>query len=490
MNPNKDFKCIAVDMGAGSVRIMLGVIRDGILSDTEVHRFENRIVEKDGHERWESERIVSQIIEGINKVLDAHGDTISSIGIDTWGVDFALLDAHGQLVDEPVAYRDARTEGMQEKWLKIMSRMETFERTGINFYIFNTLFQLLSMKGSEVLSKTVRILFTPNFMYYKLTGQLSNEMTISSTSQMLSTQTALWDEKILGHLGIDPGVLGKPELPGSTIGKVIHPDLRESSMEAIQVCCHDTASAVMALPVENPNFAFISSGTWCIVGIESDTPILSSEALETGFTNERGYNNSFRVLKNIVGLWLIQGLKKEYPDHTSHGDLEQIAHAADHTIQVINPDDELFYNPSNMKAAFDAFFNKTGQTIPGDTGNYLKCAYDSLCFSFRHHIEKLESFSGKQIEVLHLIGGGSQSDYLNQKIANVCSRKVISGPVEGASIGNILVQAISKDIIKDLDEARELVKRSVQLKYYDPKPKLPDTDKRYELFKKLLQKSY
>ena len=486
MDPNKDFKCIAVDMGEGSIRIMLGEIKDGKLSDTEVHRFKNRIVEKDGHDRWESERIISQIIEGINKALNAHGDAVSSMGIDTWGVDFALLDVHGGLVDEPVAYRDARTEGMEEQWTGIMSRMETFERTGINFYIFNTLFQLLSMKGSEILENTSRILFTPGFIYYQLTGHMGNEVTISSTSQLLSAQSASWDTEILEQLGLNASVFGKPEQAGTIIGKVTHPDVKKNSIDAIQVCCHDTASAVVAIPVENRNYAFISSGTWCIVGIESDKPTLSKEALETGFTNERGYNNSFRVLKNIVGLWLIQGLKKEYPEDTTHSDLEQIASEADHTTQVINPDDDVFYNPFNMKAAFDEFFRKTGQDIPNDTGQYLKCAYDSLCFSFRHHIEKLESFTGKQIEVLHLIGGGSQSDYLNQKIANVCSRNVITVPVEGASIGNILVQAMARGVVKDLDEAREIVRRSVQVTHYTPKQKLPDTDQRYELFKKLI----
>ena len=489
MNPKEDFKCIAVDMGAGSIRVMLGMIKSGKLSDTEYHRFENRIVEHDGHERWESERIISEIITGINKIIDAHGDEISSIGIDSWGVDFALLDNNGALVDEPVAYRDARTKGMEEEWLKTMPRMETFERTGINFYIFNTLFQLLSMKGSEALAKTSRILFTPNYIYYKLTGHMRNEMTISSTSQLLGAKSASWDSQILGHIGIEATLFGEPEQPGTLIGKINHPDVLRSSIDAIQVCCHDTASAVVALPVENKNFAFISSGTWCIVGVESDTPLLSSEALESGFTNERGVDNSFRVLKNIVGLWLIQGLKKEFPDSTSHGELEKMAAEAEHTTQVINPDNELFYNPENMKSAFNDFFRKTGQDIPNDTRNYLKCAYDSLCFSFRMHIEKLEEFTGKPIEVLHLIGGGSKSDYLNQKIANVCSRQVISGPVEGASIGNILVQAMSKGVIKDLDEARELVKRSIQLKYYKPMQKLPDTDERYEIFKKLIIES-
>ena len=316
---------------------------------------------------------------------------------------------------------------------------------------------------------------------------MKNELTISSTSQLLSADSGSWDPEILKHLGIGTEKFGEPDLPGTIIGKFTHPGLKTCSMEAIQVCCHDTASAVLALPVENRNFAYISSGTWCIVGIESESPLLSPEALEAGFTNERGYNNTFRVLKNIVGLWLIQGLKKEFPGEITHADLEKMARDGKHTTQVINPDDELFYNPANMKKAFDAFFRKTDQTIPEDISSYLKCAYDSLCFSFRFHIEKLEEMTARHIEVLHLIGGGSKSDYLNQKIANVCSRKVISGPVEGATIGNILVQAISKGVVSDLDEAREIVKRSSQIKQYDPQQKLPDTDQRYEKFKQLIK---
>jgi rhamnulokinase len=316
---------------------------------------------------------------------------------------------------------------------------------------------------------------------------MKNELTISSTSQLLSAGSSSWDNKILEYLGIDPEKFGVPDLPGTPIGPLTHPALRPNSMQAVQVCCHDTASAILALPVEHANYAYISSGTWCIVGVESDTPLLSKEALEAGFTNERGYENSYRILKNIVGLWLIQGLKKEYPDHVSHADLEKIASAAEHTEQVIDPDDPMFYNPENMKAAFVEFFQKSGQETPDDTGMFLKCAYDSLCFSFRHHIEKLEKLTGRSIEVLHLIGGGSKSDYLNQKIANVCSRKVISGPVEGATIGNILVQAVSEGVIGSRGEARQIVKKSFPIKYYDPEPKLPDTDQRYEKFKQILQ---
>jgi len=478
----EDFSCIAVDMGAGSIRVMLGVITGEEVTYSEIHRITNEILEVEGHDHWDMEKMAREIRLGIAKALEVSKDSPASIGVDSWGVDYVLLDEHGELVETPVAYRDSRTEGMQGAWKTMMTEMETFQRTGINFYIFNTLFQLLSTRDSGVMKRTARILFVPCYINFLLSGQAYNELTISSTSQLLGVEANQWDQKILDKLGIDKKLLGEVIIPGTRLGPVSIPEAEDSGMETIAVCGHDTACVVAAIPVENPNYAFISAGTWCIVGIESDQALLSEEALNLGLTNERGYDNSYRVLKNIVGLWLLQGLKKHLSKHISYTTMEEMTRQGGAITQVIDPDDPGFYNPDDMKEAFDAFFKKTGQSRPDDFSAYLLCAYDSLCFSFRYHIEKLERLSGRSIEVLHLVGGGSQSDYLNQRIASTCGRKVISGPVEGATLGNILMQAISMGVIESLQEGRELIKKSYPGKTYLPEKEAPGTDARYESF--------
>ena len=461
---------------------MLGVIGDEGLSYTEIHRITNEIVEQEGSDRWDMDRIVQEIRIGISKAIEETGSAISSIGVDAWGVDYVLLDEQGELVETPVAYRDSRTEGMEEKWKTLMPEMETFQRTGINFYIFNTLFQLLSSRESSGMKRTSRILFIPGYINFLLSGQALNELSISSTSQLLAVNGSQWDQEILQRLNLEKGILGEVIQPGTRLGQVILPEFKNSGIENIAVCGHDTACVVAAIPVENPNYAFISAGTWCLVGIESVQPLLSEEALRLGLSNERGYNNTYRSLKNIVGLWLLQGLKKRLSEDISYSMMEEMTRQGDPCVQVIDPDDPGFYNPKDMKEAFDRYFVKTGQPQPEDFSAYLICAYDSLCFSFRYHIERLETLWGRSIEVLHVVGGGSQSDYLNQRIATICGRKVISGPVEGATLGNILIQAISMGAIDSLQTGRELVKKSYPGKTYHPEKELDGANKRYEQF--------
>ena len=482
MTENK-YTCIAIDMGAGSIRIMLGVIDEEGISYSEVHRFTNEIITSDGHDRWDMEEISKEIRKGISLAIELSEHKPLSLGVDSWGVDFVLLDEKGELVETPVAYRDSRTEGMQEKWNTLMSRMDTFKRTGINFYIFNTLFQLLSLKDSEQIKKTSSILFVPSYINYLLTGNAHNELTISSTSQMLGVEGNCWDKDILEKLQLSQSLLGDVVEPGTRLGPLSIPEAEGTGLEGIAVCGHDTACVVAAIPVENPNFAYISAGTWCIVGVESDQPLISEEALKLGLTNERGYNNTYRTLKNIVGLWLLQGLKKHLPEDTSFTRMEEMTKEGGHIMQVIDPDDPGFFNPDDMKEAFDACFDRTNQARPENFGGYLLCAYDSLCFSFRYHIERLEELSGNAIEVLHLLGGGSQSDYLNQRIATICGRKVVSGPVEGATLGNIMIQALAMGKIADIQEGRSLVKKCYPVKTYTP---LAESSRSLERYKKFL----
>jgi len=469
-------------MGAGSIRVMLGSLGEEGISLKEMHRIDNEIQVEEGRDTWDMEKIVREIRLGISKAIETSEDAPESIGVDAWGVDYVLLDSHGELVETPVAYRDRRTEGMREKWRSMMSDYETFTRTGINFYVFNTLFQLLSSKGSKALQRSAKILFVPCYISYLLSGKAVNELTIASTSQMLDVNGDQWDQKILAKLDLEEGKLGKVIEPGTLLGQVVLPEARDIRLESVAVCGHDTACVVAALPVENPNYAFISAGTWCIVGVESDRPLISEKAKQLGITNERGYGNSYRSLKNIVGLWLLQGLKKQLSADISYAQMEEMVSEEVNIPQVIDPDDPLFYNPDRMKEAFDAYFEKTGQALPGRFSDYLRSAYDSLCFSFRFYIEQLEELSGRSIEVLHLVGGGSQSDYLCQRVATLCGRELISGPVEGATMGNILIQGIAMGKISHLKEGRALVKDSCLIKRYIPGSVSKGLEERYSKY--------
>lgn len=473
------YSCIAVDMGAGSIRVMLGSFSGDKIRLEEIHRIKNEILVQEGRDTWDMDHIVREIRMGISKAVIASENSPASIGVDAWGVDYVLLDAHGELVDTPVAYRDKRTEGMQEQWLTMMSDKETFERTGINYYVFNTLYQLLSIKDSKALQRSSKILFLPCYISYLLSGTAANELTIASTSQMLGVENEYWDVKILGKLDLDVGKLGSLIQPGTKLGRVTLPEAEDIHLENVAVCGHDTACVVAAIPVENPNYAFISAGTWCIVGVESNKALISEEARKLGITNERGYGNTYRSLKNIVGLWLLQGLKKELSADISFAQMEEMVSVEHDISQVIDPDDPLFYNPASMKEAFKSYYAKTGQKPPDSFSDYLRSAYDSLCFSFRFYVEQLEKLSARSIEVLHLVGGGSQSDYLCQRVSTLCKREVISGPVEGASMGNIMIQGIAMGRIKDWQEGRQIVRRSCQVKKYSPGSLTENMEKRY-----------
>lgn len=462
-------------MGASNLRIMLGEVSPSDLAFREIYRFPNRIVARGGHECWDIEYILEEIIRGIRKAADSVTNPIKSIGVDSWGVDFVILDQEGNLISDPVSYRDKRTGGMEKKWTEKMSREETFRRTGINFYPFNTLLQLFSMTGGNAAGTSgmpgksaSRILFLPSYVQSVLCGKGINELTISSTSQMLGAETGTWDREILDRLGIPPGMLGEVCSPGTLLGKINHPELALPDTDAIAVCSHDTASAVVSVPMEEDSSVYISTGTWCIVGVESDRPVLTPEALEAGFTNERGYGGSYRFLKNLTGLWLVQGLMKSYGDRYEYDEVESLSFREESSGNILDPGDPLFYNPEDMKQAFDEFFRRTGQELPAGPGGYFRCAYDSVICSFRHHIERIEKMTGRQVETIHLIGGGCHSEYLTRMTADICRRRVVSGPAEAATIGNILVQAIALGVLPDLAAARRLVRRTMKVVEIDP----------------------
>jgi rhamnulokinase len=471
------FRCIAVDMGAASIRIMLGTIAGGRLTYEEKHRFNNEISTIDGHERWNIGLITSEIKKGIALALTAAGGPVQSIAVDSWGVDFVLLDKEGNLLDEPVAYRDARTKGMQEKWSQEMSPADTFTKTGINFYDFNTLFHLLSIRDSDLLPRIGTILFMPCYINYMLSGQMRNETTIASTSQLLNVRGNTINNEIAAKLNLDPKVFGTIIPAGTALGPYCE-------AEIVTVCAHDTACAVTAIPAEEDEFAFIATGTWCIVGTVSQEPVTTEYALNEGFTNERGYLDRYRVLKNINGLWLVQGLKASFENRYDYNEIEQMALGSECT-SLVYPENEMFYNPDNMRSAFDRFFADTGQPLLEKPADYFKCAYDSLCMAFRLNMEKLEQMMERKFSTLHLTGGGCQSEYLSSQTATICERKVVSGPVEGATIGNIIIQGIAAGAVKNLEEARQIVRDSFDVRVHQPDPANRPSRERYEYFKKL-----
>lgn len=480
------FSCIAVDMGAASIRTITGTISDNRLLIKEVSRFRNEIKVIKDHERWDIENILNEINKSFSSVFTDDKLQIESIGVDSWGVDFVLLDNNHDLLDIPVSYRDARTKNMQNKWLSIMSREETFRKTGINFYEFNTLFQLLSIKDEEIIRKTSLILFLPCYVSYRLSGKLFNELTIASTSQLLNVDNNEMNEEILSHLNLSPGHFGKIIEPGTIIGNVNEGFILPPDVKMTAVCGHDTAGAIMAVPSEKRNYAFISTGTWCIAGMVSDAPVLDSFALNNGFTNERGFNNTYRILKNIIGLWLIQGLQISFRHKYNFEKIVEVLQTTK-SKSIILPDDALFFNPTDMKEAFDLFLRRTRQKLPDSPGEYFKIAYDSLCCSFKDNMDKLEKMLNTKIDTIHLIGGGSRSEYLCRQAANITQRKIVAGPVECSAIGNIIVQGIASGKVKNEEEGRIMVKNSFDITEY-----IPDTSnkhvKMYERYKNLTGK--
>ncbi|HYX08680.1 MAG TPA: FGGY-family carbohydrate kinase [Bacteroidales bacterium] len=461
------FNCIAIDMGASSVRVMLGTVTKEKISYKEIRRINNEIKVIDGHERWDIENIFSAITNAVSQEIISGKTEVTSIGVDSWGVDFVLLDKNRKLIELPVSYRDIRTEGMEQEWKALMSGKETFKRTGINFYPFNTLLQLFSIKNSNLLKKAETLLFIPGFISWKLSGIAYNETTIACTSQVFGAGNPVPDKKILSLLNLKPGLFGKIIPPGRKTGKVLPSTGFPEEMEVIAVCGHDTASAIAAIPAENDHFTYIATGTWCITGIVTNEPVLTDEAFREGFTNERGYDNTYRFLKNIVGLWLIQRLRSSMEKEYSFQEIESLVSDSDYT-GLVYPDNEIFYNPANMKLAFDEYYNLTNQILPTGPADYFKSAYNSLCCSLRFNLELAESLSGSEANTVHMIGGGCRSEYLCRQTANLTGRKIIAGPVESAAAGNIIVQAIAMGALKDISEGRKLVKASYPVKEYMP----------------------
>jgi rhamnulokinase len=460
------YSCLAIDMGAGSIRIVQGIFGEK-LTLHEVYRFDNKIEFNNGHDRWNIEKITSEIIFGINKALKESEIKISSIGIDSWGVDFVLVGKNGKPVEDPISYRDSRTEGMKELWEQFMSQFETFRLTGINYNIFNSLYQLLSLKGSQQLKTTEMILFMASYIGYVLTGKAVNELSLAATSQMLDCKNLKWDPDILEYLGLQHKYPGQPVRVGFSLGR--YKLVSDYEPEVITVAGHDTASAVAAIPFESENCAFISTGTWCIIGVLSEIAYIDRESFEAGITNEITADGKFRPSKNLMGLWLLQQLRISFGSKNNFREIDEMASVVASNGITIDTFDPLFFNPYCMKKAFDECLERKYNLKLKTEGEYYRCAYDSLVKSFHENLQLFERLNGKPFDCIHITGGGSQSEFLCRLLANKFKINVVAGPVEGATVGNIILQARSNGFINSDSEIKSIINKSFEVKVYKPK---------------------
>ena len=480
---------IAVDLGAESGRVMLGRVADGRLSLEQVHRFANGPVEERGSLRWDFDRLLSEIKIGIGLAAKKAGGQVRGIGVDTWGVDFGLLGADGQLLEKPYHYRDSRSNGMMEKAFGQMPKRRVYESTGIQFMQLNSLYQLLAMRmaNSDVLAKTDRLLFMADLFSYFLCGKALGEYTLASTSQMMDMRTSEWSEPIFEELALPMRIMPEIVMPGTVIGDLTDEVAKEigcGKIPVIAVGSHDTASAVLGVPGKGDKWAYLSSGTWSLMGVELPNAIINDKTFRYEFTNEGGVEKTIRLLKNIMGLWLVQECKRQWQregEDLPYGTLTKMAAEAEPFFGYIDCDNSDFLAPGDMPARISESLSRTGQKPTDDKGQMLRAVLESLALKYRSVLKAIEDVTGSEIEVLNIVGGGIQNELLCQFTANAIGRKVVTGPIEATASGNILMQAKAAGQLKSIDEAREVIRNSFELKEYEPQ----DTalwEKQYDKF--------
>lgn len=451
---------LSIDIGASSGRHILSSVQNGKLVLEEVYRFENGMTQKDGHLVWEYEKLFSNIIEGL-KECKKLGKIPVSVGIDTWGVDYALIDADGKVIGDVYAYRDGRTEEPIKKVHEIIPFETLYKRTGSQFQIYNTIYQLYTDKLSGKLDKAERFLMMPDFFNYLLTGVMKNEFTNASTTGLMSAKTRDWDMETVKELGLPEKLFKELSDPATFVGN-LKPEIAKEigyDLKVVLPATHDTASAVMAVP-EIGQPLYISSGTWSLLGIESPAAISTEEALKENFTNEGGYERSTRFLKNIMGLWMIQCVRREYNKKYSWGDFVTLSKEVKDFNSIVDVNDNSFLAPASMIEAIKDYCRKTGQKVPETPGEIALCVYDSLAVCYKRAVETVERVTGYKFDTIHIVGGGCQNAYLNELTAKRTGRRVVAGPVEATAIGNALSQLLYDGAVKNINEAKELVKVS------------------------------
>lgn len=483
-------KVLAFDFGASSGRAIIGSFDGKKITLKEVHRFTNDPVDLGGTLYWDVLRLFYEIKQGIVKAKIAGG--FDSIGIDTWGVDFGLIDKNGRLLENPVHYRDKRTSGLVEESFKSVPRQKMYDITGIQFMELNTLFQLISLKKQrpEMLERADKMLFMPDLFAYFLTGKMCSEYSIASTSQLIDINTRSWSKELLNAFGIKESLFAPLTEPGTQLGNLSKEICEECGVESvpvISVCGHDTQSAITAVPCESGDFAFLSSGTWSLFGTELQKPIVNETSLKINITNEGGFGGTTGFLKNIIGLWLIQESRRQWQREGkdySYADLEKLALSEEPFKCFIDPDAPEFVPQGNIPERVREFCRKTGQYVPESVGEIMRCIYESLAMKYRMTFEKLCECTGKDYPVIHVIGGGTKDGLLCRMTASSCGKTVKAGPIEATVMGNVAVQLMSDGTIGSISEARKAVAASESLKTYEPE----NTDewiKAYESFVKI-----
>ena len=494
-DPMEKLYFLGFDFGASSGRAMLGTLAGTKLEIEEIHRFSNDPVMLCGRFVWDLPRMVFEMKQALNK-LSRRGVKVSGIGIDTWGVDFGLLDKNGNLLGLPVHYRDARTDGVMDEVFRIIPKEELFGMTGLAFNQFNTIYQLYAMKqaGDPALEMAESMLFMPDLLAYFLTGRKGVEYTIASTSQLLDPRTRDWCGEVFDRLGLPKRLAAPIQRPGALRGTLLPEIARECGVDEIPVYAvggHDTASAVAAVPAQGRDFAYLSSGTWSLLGVEVDEPKCEPGVLNAGYTNEGAVDGSIRLLKNIMGLWIIQECKREWDrrsDAVDFAGLVRLAEQAPAFKAIIDVDDDVFLAPGDMPARIQEYCRKTGQPVPEGRGEISRVIYESLALKYRWAIERLEQdILHRPIPVLHIVGGGSKNAMLNQFTADALGREVAAGPGEGTVIGNLLVQAMAVGAISDLQALRAVVENSFPTERFQPK-NTADWDAAYARYLKLIER--
>lgn len=472
---------LAFDLGASSGRAIRGVYDSGSFSWEELHRFENNPAEKDGHFRWNFGELMREIRVGIDKA-----GAFDSVAFDTWGVDFGLLDVSGRLLADPVHYRDGRTDGILGEALRTMDGETLYGETGTQLLQINTLFQLLALQKQEpeTLRQAKKLLLMPDLFRFSLCGAVSSERSAASTAQLLRLPQGEWSQAICRAFGLPEGLLPPLAESGAPVGK-----LPENGALVLATAGHDTQCAVAALPDPAPDAAFLSCGTWSLLGCELDAPILTPESMRLGLSNEWGANGKINYLKNIIGLWLIQESRRAWKrtgESYSYADLERLALAAEPLRCFIDPDDPVFTPPGDLPGRVQTYCRETGQYVPQTVGEIMRCIYESLALKYRFAIEQLQQATGKRFGTLHVLGGGAKDGLLCRMTADAAGVRVVAGPVEATALGNLMLQLCALGVLPSLEEGRRMIARRESLKTFEPKQSQA-WETAYQTYQTLLQ---
>ena len=483
----------AVDLGATSGRTILGTLADGKLEQEELTRFPNNLIETGGHFYWDIYALYLEMIKGL-QFVGKRGIDLSSIGIDTWGVDFVFIGVDDAILRNPMAYRDPHTFGAMEEYLShVVPQREVYDITGIQFMNFNSLFQLYAMgkANNSAMQHCKKVLFMPDALSWMLTGEAVCEYTIASTSQMLDPRTGDLSEKLIESVGMKRSQFGRMVQPGTQIGVLTEEVQKMTGLGAVPVIAvagHDTGSAVAAVPAKDKHFAYLSSGTWSLMGIETQDAIINDRSYELNFTNEGGIEGTTRFLKNICGMWLYERCRKEWPEEVrqlSHPELQGSAMQVEAFRSIINPDDKAFANPPSMIEAIQQYCRETKQAVPETPAEICRCIFDSLALRYRQVFGWLKEFADFNLTVLHVIGGGSLNKYLTQFTADACGVEVLAGPQECTAIGNMMLQAKASGDVSDIWAMRQIIANSVEMVPYHPAGDKAAWDQAYEKYLKI-----